>query len=110
VSTLPVVVETAISPLRLLGEDQVYDTAGLIEQGLSTLDAGTSIVHHHHDFRAGFAAGNTDFTNAECTKAIVDLTKSVGRPIAYGNDYIRAALAATPAYPPPNQAEAGPRV
>lgn len=34
------------------------------------------------------AAGNTEFTNAECTKAIVDLTKSVGRPVAYGNDAI----------------------
>lgn len=34
---------------------------------------------------------------AESTKAIVDLTKSVGRPVAYGNDAIRAALAATPA-------------
>lgn len=38
------------------------------------------------------AAGSTDFTNAERTKTIVDLTQSVGRPVAYGNDAMSAAL------------------
>lgn len=51
------------------------------------------------------AAVNTDFTNAERTKAIVDLTKSVGRPVAYGNDAIRAALANTATRPTPLQQE-----
>lgn len=69
-STLPVVVETAISPLRLLGEDQVYGTQDLIDQALATLDAGSSIVHHHHDFRADVVG--TEQEMAQVGRGIVE--------------------------------------
>jgi 3-keto-5-aminohexanoate cleavage enzyme len=79
-STVPVVVETAISPLRLLGEDQVYDTQGLIQQGLATLDAGTSIVHHHHDFQADLVG-----TEQEMTQVARGLVAKYPDAVFYGD-------------------------
>jgi uncharacterized protein (DUF849 family) len=48
-STLPVVIEAAISPFRT--DAPVEDAAGLVREALACLDAGAGIIHHHHDSR-----------------------------------------------------------
>lgn len=51
--TKPLVVEAAISPLRLFDEPQVFEGEALIEQANSCFAVGAGIVHHHHDYRLG---------------------------------------------------------
>lgn len=68
-STLPVVVESAIAPLRPFGEDQMWDTQGLIDQAVATLDAGASIIHHHHDFTKD--AAGTEQEMAQVARGIL---------------------------------------
>jgi hypothetical protein len=52
---MPVVIETAITPLRF-GEP-VQSMEQTIEESRACLAAGTAIIHHHHDFSAPRAEG-----------------------------------------------------
>lgn len=51
----PIVIEAALSPLRVLGEPQVFTNEQLIEEAKACFAAGAGIVHHHHDYRLGVA-------------------------------------------------------
>lgn len=55
----PLIIEAAISPLRVLGETQVFTTEELIQQARSCFAVGAGIVHHHHDFALD-VAGTAD--------------------------------------------------
>lgn len=49
-STAPLVIEAAITPLRIGAPAQ--STAEMIAEGLACVEAGATIIHHHHDFGA----------------------------------------------------------
>lgn len=49
-SQLPLIIEAAITPLRIGTPSQ--STAEMIAEGIACVEAGASIIHHHHDFGA----------------------------------------------------------
>lgn len=51
----PLVIEAALSPLRVLGEPQVFAIEELVEQAKACLATGAAIIHHHHDYDLGVA-------------------------------------------------------
>lgn len=49
-STAPLVIEAAITPLRIGAPSQT--TAEMIAEAIGCVEAGATIIHHHHDFGA----------------------------------------------------------
>ena len=108
--TKPLVVEAAISPLRLFDEPQVFQGEALIEQANSCFAAGAGIVHHLHELalaryviekgghiRTGVedASGLTSATSAECVAAVIDISRKVGRPTVTGADVLPTLIGQT---------------
>lgn len=48
-NSLPLVIEAAITPLRW--REPAMSVDDMVREGLACIDAGASIVHHHHDMR-----------------------------------------------------------
>jgi 3-keto-5-aminohexanoate cleavage enzyme len=48
--TTPLIIEAAITPLRIGAPSQ--STEEMIDEGISCVEAGATIIHHHHDFGA----------------------------------------------------------
>lgn len=46
----PVILECALSPIRMLGERPVFDVDQLIEEAKACIVNGASIIHYHTDF------------------------------------------------------------
>ena len=46
----PVIIETALSPIRMLGEDPAFTIDELIGEAKGALANGASIIHYHTDF------------------------------------------------------------
>lgn len=49
-SKAPLVIEAGITPLRIGAPSQT--TAEMIAEGIACVEAGATIIHHHHDFNA----------------------------------------------------------
>jgi 3-keto-5-aminohexanoate cleavage enzyme len=50
ISNAPLIIEAAITPLRIGAPAQ--STQQMIAEGISCVEAGATIIHHHHDFGA----------------------------------------------------------
>lgn len=47
----PVIIEAALSPIRMLGEEPVFTVDQLIEEAKACIASGASVIHFHTDFR-----------------------------------------------------------
>jgi hypothetical protein len=97
-SIAPLIIEAAITPLRIGAPSQ--STAEMIAEGIACVDAGASIIHHHHDFSA-----ESDYATRQLIDVALGILDRHPDTLIYPNYLKGRKLAEQFAYLEPMEAE-----